>query len=50
MSLEAVECARAKPEFLQYLRDLIELEGEAEAEVAIVDATCVPRRTTWWKR
>jgi hypothetical protein len=38
MSLEAVERARAEPEFLQYLRDLIELEGEAEAEVAVADA------------
>jgi hypothetical protein len=38
MSLEAVERARPKPEFLQYLRDLIELEGKAEVEVAVVDA------------
>ncbi|KAJ7356528.1 hypothetical protein DFH08DRAFT_953870 [Mycena albidolilacea] len=38
MSLEAVERARAEPEFLQYLWDLIELEGEAEAEVAVADA------------
>jgi hypothetical protein len=38
MSLEAVERARIEPDFLQHLRDLIELEGEAEAEVAIADA------------
>jgi hypothetical protein len=38
MSLEAVERAHVEPEFLQYLRDLIELEGEVEAEVAIADA------------
>ncbi|KAJ7356542.1 hypothetical protein DFH08DRAFT_953881 [Mycena albidolilacea] len=38
MSLEVVERVRAEPEFLQYLRDLIELKGEAEAEVAIADA------------
>jgi hypothetical protein len=38
ISLEAVECACAEPEFLQYLRDLIELEGEAEVEVAVADA------------
>jgi hypothetical protein len=38
MSLDAVERACIEPEFLQYLRDLIELEGEAEAEVAVADA------------
>jgi hypothetical protein len=38
MSLEALECARAEPDFLKLLRDLIELEGEAEAEVAVADA------------
>ncbi|KAJ7347534.1 hypothetical protein DFH08DRAFT_960849 [Mycena albidolilacea] len=38
MSLEAVERARTEPEFLQYLRDLIELKGKAEAEVAVADA------------
>jgi hypothetical protein len=38
MSLEALERARAEPDFLKLLRDLIELEGEAEAEVAVVDA------------
>jgi hypothetical protein len=38
MSLEAVEHVCTKPEFLQYLQDLIELEGEAEVEVAIADA------------
>jgi hypothetical protein len=37
MSLEVVERARVKPDFLQHLRDLIELEGEAEAEVAVAD-------------
>jgi hypothetical protein len=38
MSLEALEHARIEPDFLKYLRDLIELKGEAEAEVAIADA------------
>jgi hypothetical protein len=38
LSLEAVECACAEPDFLQHLQDLIELEGEAEAEVAVADA------------
>ncbi|KAJ7352240.1 hypothetical protein DFH08DRAFT_805517 [Mycena albidolilacea] len=38
MSLEALERARIEPDFLKYLRDLIELGGEAEAEVAIADA------------
>jgi hypothetical protein len=38
MALEAVEHAHTKPDFLQHLRDLIELEGEAEAEVAVADA------------
>jgi hypothetical protein len=38
LSLEAVECVRIKPDFLQHLRDLIELEGEAEAEIAVADA------------
>jgi hypothetical protein len=37
MSLEALECARAEPDFLKLLWDLIELEGEAEAEVAVAD-------------
>jgi hypothetical protein len=43
LSLEALERVRIKPDFLKYLRDLIELEGEAEAEVAIAD---VNLRTT----
>jgi hypothetical protein len=38
MLLEALECARSEPDFLKYLRDLIKLEGEAEAEVAVADA------------
>jgi hypothetical protein len=38
MSLEALECMRLEPDFLKYLRDLIELECKAEAEVAIADA------------
>jgi hypothetical protein len=38
MSLEALERARAEPDFLKLLWDLIELEGEAEAEVAVADA------------
>jgi hypothetical protein len=38
MSLEALEHVRIKPDFLKLLRDLIELEGEAEAEVAVADA------------
>jgi hypothetical protein len=38
MSHEAVERARIKPKFLQYLRDLVELKGKAEVEVAVVDA------------
>jgi hypothetical protein len=38
MSLEALERARAEPDFLKFLRDLIELEGEAEADVAVADA------------
>jgi hypothetical protein len=38
MSLEALERACAEPDFLKLLRDLIELEGEAEAEVAVADA------------
>jgi hypothetical protein len=38
MSLEALEHARAEPDFLKLLQDLIELKGEAEAEVAVVDA------------
>ncbi|KAJ7303051.1 hypothetical protein DFH08DRAFT_977254 [Mycena albidolilacea] len=38
MSLEAVERACVEPEFLQYLQDLIELEGEAETEVATAAA------------
>jgi hypothetical protein len=37
MSLEALERARIEPDFLKYLRDLIELEGEAEAEVTVAD-------------
>jgi hypothetical protein len=32
-----LECARLEPDFLKYLRDLIELECEAEAEVAVAD-------------
>ncbi|KAJ7323998.1 hypothetical protein DFH08DRAFT_969004 [Mycena albidolilacea] len=38
MSLEAFERACVEPEFLQYLWDLIELEGEAETEVATAAA------------
>jgi hypothetical protein len=38
MSREAVEHAHIEPKFLQYLRDLVELKGEAEMEVAVVDA------------
>jgi hypothetical protein len=38
MSLEALERARAEPDFLKLLRDLIKLEGEAEAEGAVADA------------
>jgi hypothetical protein len=38
MSLEALERARAEPDFLKLLRDLIKLEGKAEAEVAVADA------------
>ncbi|KAJ7794971.1 hypothetical protein B0H14DRAFT_3496503 [Mycena olivaceomarginata] len=38
MSLEVVERACAEPDLLQHLRDLIELEGEAEVEVAVADA------------
>jgi hypothetical protein len=38
MSLEVLEHAHLEPEFLKYLRDLIELGGEAEAEVAVADA------------
>jgi hypothetical protein len=37
MSLEVLEHARAEPDFLKFLRDLIELEGEAEAEVAVAE-------------
>jgi hypothetical protein len=38
LSLEALECVRIEPDFLKYLRDVIELEGEVEAEVAVADA------------
>jgi hypothetical protein len=38
MSLEALERVCLEPDFLKYLRDLIELEGKAEAEVAVADA------------
>jgi hypothetical protein len=38
LSLEVLEHARIEPNFLKYLRDLIELEGEAEAELAVADA------------
>jgi hypothetical protein len=38
LSLEALERAHIEPDFLQYLWDLIELKGEAEAEVAIANA------------
>jgi hypothetical protein len=38
MSLEALERVRVEPDFLKYLQDLIELEGEVEAEVAVADA------------
>jgi hypothetical protein len=38
MSLEALECMHLEPDFLKYLWDLIELECEAEAEVAVADA------------
>jgi hypothetical protein len=38
MPRQAVERADADPDYLHYLRELIELEGEAEAEVATADA------------
>jgi hypothetical protein len=37
MLWEAVERATNEPEYLCYLHDLIELEGEADAEVAVAD-------------
>ncbi|KAJ7368948.1 hypothetical protein DFH08DRAFT_947834 [Mycena albidolilacea] len=37
MSREAVERADADPDYLRYLRELIKLEGEAEAEVETAD-------------
>jgi hypothetical protein len=38
MSLEALERAHIEPDFLKLLRDLIELEGEGDTEVAVADA------------
>ncbi|KAJ7349402.1 hypothetical protein DFH08DRAFT_959553 [Mycena albidolilacea] len=38
MSREAVERANDDPEYLRYLHDLIELEGEADTEVVVADA------------